>query len=150
MARPTKLTDELIVDLARAIETGMPYEQACKQSGIAYSTFNNWENGRFPQGVSETMRARFLEAIKRAQAELAFELLTSIRNAGMEDRSGSWQAAAWMLERKFPQHFRRRPLRAGSQQGGLETDEPTLGEIPLHVVKVREDITTAEAEIDGE
>lgn len=45
------------------------------------------------------------EALKKCEADYKASLLTIIYNAGV---NGSWQAAAWILERKYPDEYARR------------------------------------------
>lgn len=94
MARRTKLRPDLVKRLTEAIQIGCTYAQACDHAGIATSTFYAWmERGR--QGDSEFIE--FLEAIKRANAKSVIANLAVVQRAA---RDGSWQAAAWVLERR--------------------------------------------------
>jgi hypothetical protein len=108
--RKSKLTLEVILGLERAIAAGMPYELACRQVGIGYRTFNDWVNGRFPQSAPVELRTLFSQTIKKAKAEAAYEALQVIMAAtrGELPNGANWTAAAWFLERRHPDHFRRR------------------------------------------
>lgn len=44
------------------------------------------------------------EALKKAESEYKRTLLNTIRSAALE-RSGNWTAAAWLLERRYPEEF---------------------------------------------
>jgi hypothetical protein len=107
--RKSKLTPEVIQDLAQAIEAGMPYELACEHAEISYRSFHNWINGRFPASVSEERRALFLQTIKGAEAEAMFQALAAIKAAqnGELTPGVDWKSAAWFLERRYPEHFGR-------------------------------------------
>lgn len=102
MGRPTKLTPEVhkrIVDMVRA---GNYPEIAAQAAGINSATYYRWmqkgEDGTAPYG-------EFREAVKEAQAAAESHAVTTIRKAAMD---GTWQAAAWYLERSKPERWRRR------------------------------------------
>lgn len=95
MARPTKLTEDLIDDLAAAIRTGMPIKLACQGAGISYESFHQWRTGCFPDSVSTDLQDCFEVAVGRAEAEALYEALVVIK------------AAASFCERRFPEYFGR-------------------------------------------
>lgn len=83
--RPATLTKELIDELAAAIATGAPLEQACQRVGIDVSTFTSWRAGRFPGTVPANLRRRFARQIGRSEAKALFQALTTIKRSGSED-----------------------------------------------------------------
>lgn len=93
MARPTKYTPETVQKLTQAIELGATYELAASYAGISYTTFNDW-NQHKPQ---------FAQAIKEAEGRAAVKWLAKIEAAAAK----SWQAAAWKLERRYPDKYGR-------------------------------------------
>lgn len=102
VGRPTKLTPEVhkrIVDMVRA---GNYPEIAAQAAGINSATYYRWmqkaEDGTSPY-------CEFREAVKEAQAAAESHAVTTIRKAAMD---GTWQAAAWYLERSKPERWRRR------------------------------------------
>ena len=95
MPRPTKYTPETVSKILEAISTGASYEHAAAYGGISYETFRTWR---------EEFSA-FSVAIKKAEAEALVGRLEVIDNAAID---GSWQAAAWWLERKYPDQWGRR------------------------------------------
>ena len=101
MGRPTKLTPEVQADLVQAIRLGATRELACDYVGISTTTLYRW----LQQGdVAEDGPYReFRDAIKKAEGRGAVEALARIQTAA---KDGSWQAAAWLLERR---HGYRRP-----------------------------------------
>ena len=102
MGRPTKLTPELQADIIEALEHGMHQESAANRAGIAKGTFYNWlERGR---NEPDTIYADFLDAVEKARARPEAEALEAIHVAW---RDGTWQAAAWFLERSHPQKYGR-------------------------------------------
>lgn len=94
MARPTKRTPTAKERILAAIKLGATYELAAKAGGISYETFNEWR-----KEFSE-----FSESVNSAEAAAAQQWLKQIDKAA---RDGSWQAAAWKLERRYPQMYGR-------------------------------------------
>lgn len=91
--RPPKYTPETVAKIIQAVEQGAPYRHACAYGGISEDTFAVWRN-RYPD---------FSDAIKAAESRAVVGRLVRIRVAESEH----WQAAAWWLERKFPNEFGR-------------------------------------------
>ena len=102
--RPTKLTPETTSKLALAIQLGATYELACNYAGVHYSTFARWMN----------KSREFREAIKEAEGKASVTWLAKIEQAASE---GNWQAAAWKLERRYPEMYGRRALDVRTQAG---------------------------------
>jgi len=92
--RRTKLTPELQTRFCQGIRLGMTYRLACGYAGISETTFYRWLQ-EADQG--HTAQWEFREAIKASEAEGAAHSLAIINKAGKE---GSWQASAWLLERR--------------------------------------------------
>jgi transposase len=94
MARPTKYTPETAKKIYDAIRVGATYELACAYAGISYETFNQWRKAK----------AQFSEAVKEAEGGAAIKWLAQIDKAAQD---GTWQAAAWKLERRYPREYGR-------------------------------------------
>lgn len=96
MARPLKLSQELQERIALAIRAGNYARIAAEMNGIGETTFYRWlEMGAEPN--SPKIYREFRESIKRAEAEAEVAHVARIRQAA---DNGTWQAAAWYLERK--------------------------------------------------
>ena len=95
MARPSKYTPDVVGRIVQALELGATYEHAAAYGGVHYDTFHAWR-----REFSE-----FSEAIKAAEARAAVGWLDKIERAASE---GNWQAAAWKLERRYPEAWGRR------------------------------------------
>lgn len=120
MGRPTKLTDVTQARFLEALKLGLPYELCSDFAGIAPGTFYDWMNrGKAEPG---SRFAEFSDAVKAAQGASAASAMARIREAS---ENGQWQAAAWILERRFPQHFGRRQQieHAGSIDTNPDADE---------------------------
>jgi hypothetical protein len=92
--RKTKLTPDLQAKFCQGIKLGMTYRLACGYVGIRESTFYRWLQ-EAEQGHDR--QKEFKEAVKASEAEGAAHSLAVINKAGKE---GSWQASAWLLERR--------------------------------------------------
>ena len=95
MARPTKYTEDTIKRLEQAIGLGAPYVQACGYAGISFQTFNEWRDSK----------PEFSDRLQKAEGEAVVGWLRKIESAA---ETGNWQAAAWKLERRYPQDYGRR------------------------------------------
>lgn len=99
--RPAKLTDEITRTITQAIAAGNYQRTAMKLAGIGESTFYQWlELGR--QGRKPYKE--FAESVEKAQAQAEARNVAIIEQAASE----SWQAAAWWLERRFPDDWGRK------------------------------------------
>lgn len=117
MARPTKLTPETRQRICDNITLGMTYEHATQAAGIDYSTFRKWilrgeaekdrvnENDRAKIRKDELIYVEFVEALKESEARGIRNNLAMITKAS---KDGSWQASAWILERRHPEDYGRK------------------------------------------
>lgn len=137
--RPTKLTPETRDRIAQAIQYGATYWMAAQYGGIAYNTFNDWmkrgaaeierrQSPRVkegtPQWEAEQPFLEFHEAIKKAEGAGAVGWLLKIEQAAT---AGNWQAAAWKLERRYPQDYGRRVTEVQGKDGGpVQTEDISL------------------------
>lgn len=103
--RPSKLTPQTTATLCEALTAGAYLETASRAAGIAPSTLHGWlKRGRLAEQSDDPQNddlpfLELLEAVKKAQAAAEIAALKVIREAS--DR-GTWQAAAWFLERSNP------------------------------------------------
>ena len=92
-------TAEMQERFLRAIRLGCPIKDACGCAGISESTYYRWnveaEQGLMTKGA-KAMR-EFQKKIKRAEGEATQGWLAIIERAAQD---GTWQAAAWKLERR--------------------------------------------------
>lgn len=96
MARPSKLTQEITDRIVLAIRAGNYSKVAAEMAGIGETTFYRWLELGGKENARKDFR-EFRESIKRAEAEAEVRSVALIRQAA---DSGTWQAAAWYLERK--------------------------------------------------
>ncbi len=86
-----KYTTENIEAFLTAIRHGMSIKNTCELVGINQDTYFTWMK-EHPE---------FSDKVKRARGERTLEALKVIRGAAIK----SWQAAAWFLERTFPDQY---------------------------------------------
>ena len=94
MGCPTKRTDANRATILRALKHGASYKRAAEAAGISYETFRTWRESD----------PAFSAALQKAQAAMTAKALRAIEEA---HQSGAWQAAAWWLERTFPEEYGR-------------------------------------------
>lgn len=100
--RPTKLTPELQNEICRVIRAGNYIETASAYAGISKDTLYRWlkQGKRAKRGKYRD----FSDAVEKALAESEIRDVTIIAKAAEDN----WQAAAWRLERKFPDRWGRK------------------------------------------
>ena len=102
MGRPTKLNDDVRDKIVSLVRAGNYPEVAAQAAGIDRATYYRWmEKGENSDGIYSDFR----DAIKEAQATAESHAVTIIRKASMD---GTWQAAAWFLERSKAERWRRK------------------------------------------
>lgn len=116
----TKLTYELIETMAKLKRNGLNNKDICAAVGITETTFYRW----IGKSTSKLHRA-LCESLKKAEAERKEELLQRIFKAS--EKTQSWTAAAWLLERQYPDEFGRVDRRR---------DEPKQADVPQIVLGV--------------
>ena len=108
--RKRKISPARLDLLCKSISEGNYIKTACVASGISEKTYYKYVR----QGDADvelgldTYFSQFVLATKKAEAEGERALIAIIVTAAKSKLPGSWQAAAWMLERKDPAHFGRR------------------------------------------
>lgn len=115
-----------------ALRTGLPIGKAIELAGLDRSTYYRWmQKGKDKRNP---VHVRFRNHVKRIHAELEMEKLNNIRKVAKEGyeitetsirynktgrielmktvkKIGScWQAAAWFLERRFPEEYSRKKI----------------------------------------
>lgn len=114
MPRKSKLTPELIELTAELIRVGNYYKHVAQYLNISEETFYRWL--REGEKAKNGLKRQFYEAVKRAEAEAIARNLALIQKAAQE---GNWQAAAWWLERKYPEEWGRKDHMDIQAEGGL-------------------------------
>ncbi|HXI16471.1 MAG TPA: hypothetical protein VNM48_08870 [Chloroflexota bacterium] len=105
MAAKSKLTPEAQTRICEAITMGAIYEHAAAYGGITYETFRVWRE----------KNPAFSLAVKDAEGRAVVGWLAKIEQAATD---GAWQAAAWKLERRYPQDYGRTVQEHQGKDGG--------------------------------
>ena len=115
MARPTKLTPDTQRRICDAIRAGNYQDIAAQHAGITAATFYNWMvKGEAGKG----QYLEFFDAVKKAQADAEVRNIAIIGSAAEK----TWQAAAWLLERRNPDRWGNKEKRelTGANSGPVE------------------------------
>lgn len=127
MGRTTMLDDVTAQRIVEAVKLGAPWYLAAQAGGVAASTLRQWKakgaDGQEPY-------ASFVARLKGAEAEGAAEALRVVREAA---RGGTWQAAAWLLERRYPKSF-------GLKNRLSVEKPPTDDEVKALVAQIRAEV----------
>lgn len=98
-----KLTPQLQEQIGNNITLGMPLKFAAEAAGITEVTFYNW----LKRGEAES-KGRFYEFAEHVKACKAKAVQLHLKLITKAATDGSWQASAWILERRHPEEFGRR------------------------------------------
>ena len=99
MARRPKLTQEIVDEAIRLKADGLSNGDIICALGIHESTFYRWIGD-----PKNKLQRELSEGLKKEEAAFKQTLLTTIRSAALA-RNQYWTAAAWLLERKYPDEY---------------------------------------------
>ena len=111
---------------------------AAAMADIGKATFYRWLDD------DETLR----DAVQKAESVAESRYLSRVTKAAME---GTWQAAAWWLERRMPEHYSLRNLskvEVSGPDGGPIALSPVLASLPQEELESR--IKELEAELGAQ
>ncbi len=126
MAKP-KCTQELIDKAAEMKRHGLTNRDICQAVGIAEQTFYRWINK-----PANRLHRSLSEALKKAEAEYKGELLESIMETATRQKNPQWTAAAWLLERKYPDEYAQTTRK--NEDAGEDAPQIVLG-VTVQAVK---------------
>jgi transposase len=112
-----RFTPELAERIVALARFGNHRDTICHAADITTATLNRW--------LADRHRAAFREAFLHAEAEAESRNLSVIARAAGED----WHAAAWLLERRYPDRWARASQREKAsairqQQGNVQIGDP--------------------------
>lgn len=109
MARPTKRSPQREQAILGALRLGNTRRNAAAYAEIDHATFYRWLDD-----------ATFRDAVEKAEADAEARFVGQIAKAAAD---GTWQAAAWWLERRRHEDYRRREgvELTGRGGGAIET-----------------------------
>ena len=100
--RPTKLTSEVQEKIVQALAAGNYLETAAAYAGVHRFTLHRWL--KLGANAKSGRHRQFCDAVQTAMAQAEIRDVAIIGQAAGKQ----WQAAAWRLERKFPQRWGRK------------------------------------------
>lgn len=124
MPRQLKLTEELIEQAVKLIEAGNYQKHVAQALGVSEETWYRWM--REGEQRKSALKRKFYEEIKKAEARAVARNVALIQKAAQD---GNWQAAAWWLERKYPDEWGRK------ERNRIEFENQDLG-IKIEIKKV--------------
>jgi hypothetical protein len=98
--RTTKLDQTAHDAITQAVAAGMPRHYAAQAAGVHRATLSSWLKRGRRQRAGQYRD--LCDAIKKAEAEAIRRNLERIDKAA---EAGTWQAAAWWLDRRYPEDF---------------------------------------------
>ncbi len=125
MPYPSKFTPEVRERIVRLIAAGNPAVVAAEAAGVAERTFYAWLERGQQTGKAARPYREFRAAVQAARAEGEAILVTRIAKAAT---NGSWGAAAWLLERRWPERWAKIVDRSPS---GKQDSAPAQQEDPF-------------------
>lgn len=93
-----KLTEEGIAEAAKMKQAGVLDKDIADYLGVCPQTFSMWRNH-----PKNKLQRELIEELKKAEVRRKRDLLTIIYNKAA--KCDTWQAAAWLLERQYPEEF---------------------------------------------
>jgi hypothetical protein len=161
--RPIVLNNPKVVeDLESAVKSGVSLEAAAHYASIHPATLFRYmergreerdsrENGNRPNKPAQVY-LDVLETVERARAQAEVRNVAIINNAAA---NGTWQAAAWWLERTMPQKYGRRlQTEVSGPDGGAIDVSVSVDALEEKLAALMAPIIEAEAEeqdiVEGE
>jgi hypothetical protein len=152
------LDDPRVGRLIEALQAGNYIEHACDFAGVGKSTVYRWldrgqqEHENIEQGLkptrSETPYLELWDAIKKARGEALVRNVAVINTAA---RGGTWQAAAWWLERTAPQQFGRTLKTEVTGEGGKPIEmSVTVGALEAKIAALIGEVVVENESSDSE
>lgn len=114
-----KLTKDGIQTALRLCRAGLPDCQIAAVLGVSKETYSRWIN--HPKTDNQN---QLRQQLKKADAEREAALVTRIMRASDD----TWQAAAWLLERRYPDRYAK-PVRPVENRSAERDDERIKGYI---------------------
>lgn len=127
IGRPTVLTQEIQDELVKYLSIGNYLETACDMVGVNTQMVKRWI---YAGARGNPKYKEFSDAIKRAHAQAEVMLLALIDRAA---QGGAWQAAAWRLERKFPDKWGRWER----EKDDIEVEGKGISKVRIRWIKAR-------------
>ncbi len=108
-----KLDEERAETIVLYLRTGAFIETAASAAGISKQTLYSWLRAGRKKGADKKLR-KFWRDTREAMAMSEVQAINQIAQAAQD---GQWQAAAWHLERKYPDRWGRQRLEVTGKDG---------------------------------
>lgn len=151
--RQTKFTKDRVDECLRLLRLGLPKQDAAALAGFAPGTLASWlRDGEADQVQGrKTTKADFYVEVRKAEAAFKLNATVVVVNAAngrpaeydddgnklRTERQPNWQAATWMLERRFPDEYSPRREITGVGGGPLEVEVATIDVLVARVRALR-------------
>lgn len=93
----SKLTPEFVAEACKFARAGLRNVDICKALSVSETSFYRWQ-----QEPRKGLEVELWDGLEKARAERKAFMIQTITNAA---HAGTWQAAAWWLERVYPEEF---------------------------------------------
>lgn len=94
-----KMTTKIDAAILQSLANGGYVETSCVAAGITKRTFYNWLEKA--EEDEDSVYAEFADLVEKARAQAELANIAIIKAAAVEN----WQAAAWLLERVYPERY---------------------------------------------
>lgn len=106
MSRKPRIASEpeAVRGFLECLSLGLTIADACAYSGLSESAYHEWmaKARAARESGKRNEYAKFAEEVEKAKAEFVRNNVAIIQKAAM---ARSWQAAAWLLERRRPKDY---------------------------------------------
>ncbi len=102
--RNSLLTPALQAQICDSVRAGNWLETAAHAVAVTPESISHWKlrgHQDLSDGRGNSIYARFVQALTRAEADAEAASVARIRKAGQKD----WRAEAWYLERRYPERW---------------------------------------------
>ena len=119
--RPTKLTPEVQDIIVDGINAGLTFGLTCARAGVTPATFYTFYWLEKGEAAKSGALMEFFDTVSRAKADSAMRLVSQITLQAPTD----WRAAAFLLERRFPDDYGKRSEVTGKDGGPVKVEAKT-------------------------
>ena len=115
-----QVDDKIQTEIVERLRHGVDLETTVKAAGINLTIYERWlKRGERTATKDKPYRA-FAIAVEQAKADAEAILVKRISNAAADD----WKAAAWLLERKWPERWTKTVVHQGRKAEAEDVQEP--------------------------
>ena len=123
MGRPSKLTEETRARFIKGLKLGLTYELAASYAGVDVRTVYGWlQRGK---QETDTIYSQLVHAVKESEGTCAAACMARIQKAA---EGGQWQAAGWIMERRFG-YSQRQEVRVDTSEDALDGVEDLIARV---------------------